>query len=182
MDLDSDIDDFEAWEPDAELYYKEDWHGLLQLRKDGLQKHPNDLYAQQRYAEALVLNKKYNDAIEFLKPLYQKHYDIKFGVTEIIDALYGLGKTENDFNWIEKPDVLKLDKKTLESCSKLLKGKRKHISLGQLYTDLLIQTDYLKFNEQELSEFLISYQEIFEFIGDKTYFFDLEVKLKRLKK
>jgi len=68
-------DDFEDWEDDANLFYKEDWKGLLQLREERARRHPEDLSAQQRYGEALILNKKYSEAIEFLTPLYQVYYD-----------------------------------------------------------------------------------------------------------
>lgn len=175
-------DDFEDWEADANLYDEEDWIGLLNLREERAKKQPSDLYAQERYAEALIFNKKYKEALDFLTPLYRKNYDSGFGICEILDALFRLGKNEDDFAWIEKPDVLKLDKNTLDFCLELLKGKRKHVSLFQLYSDLLMHADYLKFNEKELSEFLVNYTEVFDFIGDKTDFFDLKIKLNKQKK
>ena len=181
MDYYNDGAGFEDWEDDKILFEKEDWIGLLNLRHERAKKQPSDLYAQQRFAEALILNQKYVEAIDFIAPLYKENYESGFGISEIIDALSGLGKTENDFVWIEKPVVLKLDKNTLGICVEFLKGKRKHISLIQLYSDLLMQTDYLKFNEQELSEFLVNYTKIFDFIGDKTDFLDLKVKLNRKK-
>jgi len=49
--------DLESWEGDYELYEEEDWVALFNLREKDAKKHPSDLYAQQRYAEALNLNK-----------------------------------------------------------------------------------------------------------------------------
>ena len=178
-DFEEEDNDFEEWEGDADLIDNDDWVGLLELRKQRAQKRPSDLYAQQGFAEALIFNKKYAEAIEFLKPLYSKHYDCGFGIQEILDALYGLGKTENDFNWIIKPNIFKLDKELVDKCIVLLKGKRKHVSAGTIYCDLIMQADYLKFEEEELSDFLLKNVSTFDFIGDKTYYFDLKFKLKR---
>lgn len=174
-------DDFEDWEDDANLYEKEDWHGLLNLRIERAKKQPSDLYAQARYAEALILNKRYGEAIDHLTPLYQKNYDSRFGIIEILDALYGLDKNEDDFDWIQKPIILKLDDRTLQICIESLKNKRQYVSLIRLHCDLLLQADYLKFNEKELSEFLLNYSDIFDFSGDKSIFYDVELKLKKKK-
>jgi hypothetical protein len=171
--------DFEEWEGDANLIDDENWVGLLELRKQRAQKRPLDLYAQQGFADALVINKKYAEAIEFLKPLYSKHYESGFGIHEILDALYGLGKTEDDFNWIIKPNIFKLDKELINKCIVFLKGKRKHVSAITIFGDLIMHADYLTFNEEELSEFLLKNDNTFDFIGDKKYYFDMEFKLKR---
>ena len=97
MNSENDYDDFEDWEDDANLFYKEDWIGLLQLRQERARSQPEDLYAQQRYGEALVLNRKFLEAIDFMTPFYQIYYEEGFGIHEIMDALTGLGKTEKDF-------------------------------------------------------------------------------------
>ena len=171
--------DFEEWESDAYFFDKEDWAGLLNLRKARAKKRPSDLYAQAAYAEALNLNRKYKETIDFLNPLYLENYEFGFGITEILDALYGLGKTEDDFTWLEKPVVLKLDKNKLDLCEKFLKGKRKHVSFLRIYENLIMQADYLTFNEQELSDYLKKHTEIFDFTGDKSDFLDIEIKLNK---
>jgi hypothetical protein len=111
--------------------------------------------------------------------LYQKNHDSGFGITEILDALYGLSKTEDDFTWIENPTILKLDKSTLDFCENYLKGKRKHISLLRVYENLIMQADYLTFNEQELLDYLIKHPEIFVFTGDRSEFLDIKIKLNK---
>ena len=161
MDFDNTYDP-ERWEGDYELYVNEDWIGLLRLREQEAKKHPNDLYAQQRYAEALNINKKYAEALDFITPLYQKNYDVGFGVSEIVDALYGLGKTKNDYNWISKPVILTLDSDTVQFCADLIKNKRKNVSISDLYIDLITKTDYCKFDESELAKFLVKFTDIFD--------------------
>jgi hypothetical protein len=113
MDFD-DTYGFEDWEHDKILYEKEDWVGLLKLREKRAKKRPSDLYTQVRFAEILNINKKYEEALDFITPIYQKNYESGVGIHEIIDALYGLGKSENDFDWKIKLNVLKLDSDTLK--------------------------------------------------------------------
>jgi len=173
--------DFESWEPDANLYEKEDWKNLLKLRKEFVIRHPNDLYAQERYIEALILNKRYSEAIKYVTPLYEKYYEEGFGIGQIIEALLGLGRSENDFNWIIKPVVLKLDNSTLETCIRFLKRKRKPICITDLYCDLILNSDYAMFKEDSLFDFLKANGEKFIFTGDTDYFYDTKIKFNREK-
>lgn len=62
----------ESWQDDFELYENNDWIRLLKLRKKVAEQEPSDLYAQQRYADALNLNKQYNETLNFITPLYKK--------------------------------------------------------------------------------------------------------------
>lgn len=173
-------DGFEDWEDDYNLIQKEDWTGLLKLRKERAKKNPNNIYDQWRYGEALVLNKKFNEAVEFLTPIYFKNPDFDDAIHTILDALYSMGKTENDFNWMGKPFILKLDKKTRDLCVDFLKNRRKRISLSEINNHLLIKGAYLTFNESELANDLMN-DPRFDIIGDKSYFWDLEVKLSKRK-
>jgi len=179
MNSENDYDDFEDWEDDANLIDKEDWKGLLKLRLERARNQPENLCAQDRYGEALVLNRKYLEAIEFLTPFYKKYYDEGFGINWIMDALIGLGKTENDYNWIIKPKVLRLDKFTIDLCIKILKGRRKHTEIIDLYILLMNEVDYLTFNEDELSKFLLKDVDNFTFMGDISIFWDLQIKIKK---
>ena len=182
MSFDYENDDFESWEGDYQLIEAEDWEGLLKLRKERAEKNKHDQYAQWRYGEALVLNNLYNEAIEFLTPLHNKYPDSSDVSGTIIDALYGLGKSEEDFKWKEKPEVLKLDDKTKEKSISLLKNKRKPVSLVDIYCDLIIQSDYCSFKEKDLCLFLRS-DKRFEFIGDQTdEYWYLDIKIKLVKK
>ena len=171
--------DPESWEGDYELYEKEDWVGLLKLREKDAKKHASDLYAQQRYAEALNLNKRYKDTLDFISPLYKANHEVGFGIHEIVDALYGLCKTEDDYNWISKPDILKLDSYMIKLCTDLLKSKRKSVSVTDIYCDLIVKSDYCTFNEQELGDYLVGFTDIFDVQVDNDYIMDSKLKLKR---
>jgi len=178
MDFD-DTYGFEDWEHDKILYEKEDWVGLLKLREKRAKKQPSDLYAQLRFAEILNINKKYEEALDFITPIYQKNYESGVGIHEIIDALYGLGKSENDFDWKIKPNVLKLDSDTLKLCVDFLKPKRKARSVVEIYGELIMNADYCTFNEKRLAEFLVNHPEKFDIKKESEYFLDIELKIKR---
>ena len=142
-------DDFEEWEGDADLINEEDWKGLLKLSEQRAKSKPDDLYAQERYGEALILNQKYQQALDYIIPYYQVYHELKFGISRIMDALIGLGKTEKDFNWIKMPKVLRLDQSTINLCKTNLKGKRSFTTVLDLYFSLMHMADYLTFKEQE---------------------------------
>jgi hypothetical protein len=178
MDFDDNYG-LEDWEDDKILFEKEDWIGLLKLREERAKKQPSDLYAQQRYAESLNLNKRYKDTLDFVTPIYQENYESGFGIHEIIDALYGLGKTENDYSWIIKPNVLKLDSYTLKLCVDYLKPKRKAKSISDIYCELIMKADYCTFNEEGLGKYLVEYPDTFEIKNESEYFWDIALKIKR---
>jgi hypothetical protein len=176
---DVDIEDWcEDWEEDYQLFEKEDWKGLLKLRKIMAERNTDDIYAQWRYGEALILNKQYKAAIEFLTPIYKEEPDYLDVVHTILDALFESGKTENDFDWIKKPEIMRLDKTTLDHCENLLKGKRKGIPVYQIHADLSLPGAYLTFDEEELLDAL-SKDERFSITGDRNVIWDLMIKLSR---
>jgi len=75
--------------------------------------------------EAYVLNGEYEKTIEFLSHHHKKHpWNIDFQHV-ILDALFALGKNENDFDWVEKPVVLRMSDDILDACYHFLKPKRK---------------------------------------------------------
>jgi hypothetical protein len=174
-----DYDDFEEWEGDADLINEEDWEGLLKLREQRARSKPDDLYAQERYGEALILNQQYQQALDYITPYYQVYHELKFGIGQIMDALIGLGKTEKDFNWIKEPQVLRLDQTTIDLCKINLKGKKRFTKVLDLYFSLMFVADYLTFKEQEFSDFLRKNVADFIFIGEGTDYYDLSIKLKK---
>jgi hypothetical protein len=169
----------EDWEDDNILFEKEDWPNLLKLREERAKKNPSDLYAQQRFAEALNLNKKFADTLEFITPVYQDNYEVGFGIPEIIEALHGLGKSESDFNWIIQPKIIKLDSDTLKLCVDFLKPKRKHSSISDIYGNLIMQGDYYDFDEEQLVEFLLKNTDTIDIKTDSESHWDMKIKLKR---
>ncbi len=178
MDFDNTYD-LENWEGYYELYENEDWIGLLRLCEVDAKKHPSDLYAQQRYADALNLNKKYKEALDFITPLYKDNHEVGFGISEIADALYGLGKTKEDYEWITPPVILTLDTNTIDFCVDLLKNKRRSILITDLYQDLIMKTDYCKFNEPDLVKYLIKFTDKFDIQIDKDFLMSSKIKLKK---
>ena len=178
LDLEEQID-FEEWEIESTLYDQEDWIGLLDLHKGRAEKDPTDLQRQEKYAIALNLNNKYEETIKLLEPLYRKNYKIGFGVSEIMEALLGLNKNEDDFDWIIKPNILKLDEETINLCAEFLKRKRKPRPISEIFSHLLVKADFLYFNADSLAKYLSNYSNIFDIIKGSSNFQDIQIKLKR---
>ena len=178
MDNDFENNDFEEWEGDYHLIEEEDWVGLVKLRKQRAEKHLHDLHSQWSYGEALIFNQEFKQALEFLTQIYKREPNYPDVIHSILDALFGLGKTENEFDWVEKPVVLKLNDETKNLCKDFLKKKRKPASFLSIYENLLFQSDYLAFKEKELCEYLKN-NEQFEFSGNEVEFWDVDIKLSK---
>ena len=145
----ADEDDFEAWEPLVAFREKEDYAGLVEYCKHRAERFPDDPYAQFYLGEAYVLNGEYEKAIEFLSRHHKKQpWNIDFQYV-ILDALFALGKNENDFNWIEKPVVLRMSDSILDICYEFLKPKRKPRSVFKIHTHFDTK-GYLLFTEDDL--------------------------------
>jgi len=142
-------DELEAWEPPVEFRKKEDYVGLVEYCKHRAERFPDDPYAQFYLGEAYVLNGEYEKAIEFLSRHHKKQpWNIDFQHV-ILDALFALGKNENDFNWIEKPVVLRMSDNILDVCYEFLKPKRKPRLVLEIHTHFVTK-GYLLFTEEKL--------------------------------
>lgn len=149
------FDEYEDWEDDYNYFNKEDWNGLVKYREQRAKNYPEDLDVQWQLGEAYVFNNEFKKALKLLEKLYYKDpYDINVKHS-ILDALFGLDKTENDFNWIEKPMVLRLDLEIIDICYNLLKPKRKPKDIYELYIDLMGYA-YLTFQENDLLEAILN--------------------------
>ena len=142
-------DDFEEWEIDYEFREKEDFPGLVRYRKQKAERLPDDPYAQFYLGEAYVLNGEYEKAIAFLSKHHKHHPDNPDYHHVILDALYALGKTEDDFDWVERPVILRMSAEILDACYEFLRSKRKSRSINQLYTPFVME-GYLLFTEEDL--------------------------------
>jgi len=69
-----------------------------------------------------------------------------------LDALFALGKSENDFEWINKPSILEIED-AIDECERFLIKKRKGVMISDLYCKLL-GINYLKFEEEDLFDAL----------------------------
>ena len=147
-------DDFEEWETDYELREKEDYPGLVEYCKQRAERLPDDPYAQFYLGEAYVLNGEYEKAIEFLSKHHKHHSDNPDYHHVILDALYALGKTEDDFDWVEKPVILRMSTEIVDACYEFLRPKRKPRSVNELYMRFIMK-GYLLFTEDDLLKALL---------------------------
>jgi len=170
------ICDFEEWQGDSQLIENKDWAGLVKLRKHKAEELINDSFSQWEYGEALILNKEYQKAIIFLTKLHEKEPQ-NINISHLIlDALFGLEKSEHNFNWVKRPMVLRLNSKTTDLCKLILKKKSKKISFNSLYSDFLFEPYYLKFNKEDLLLFL-SENKTFKISGNLNQILDIKINL-----
>jgi len=150
-----DLYDFEGWELPAELRDKEDFPALVVYCKRRAKQEPDDLYSQYYLGDAFVLNGEYEKAIEFMSEHHRKHPGNTDYQHVILVALFALGKTEDDFEWLGKPVVLRMSQEIVDTCYEMLKRKRKPRSVIDLYTQFIME-GYLLFTEQDLLEALVT--------------------------
>lgn len=151
----AEFDGSEDWEEDYYYYNKGDWNGLIKHREQMVKNYPEDSDAQWRLGEAYVLNSEFEKALEFLEKLHYKEPNDINVQHSILDALFGLDRTENDFNWIEKPSILRLNMESIDICYNLIKPKRKPKEIVDLYIDLM-GYGYLTFEEKDLLEAILN--------------------------
>ena len=187
---DDEFIDFEGWETYSDLMYSQDFPGLVEYCEECLSRSPDDLYDQYRLGDAYVLNKEYDKAICFMTPYYRQVPDDPNFKNVILDALFALGKTEDDFDWIKRPVVLRIsDAVVLDECYKFMKPKRKPRDVAQLHIELMYQ-GYLAFTEKDLLKALVHDSRFVVDDVDEVYFAKVQVvrkgklnrTLKRLKK
>jgi len=147
-------DDFEEWETDYELREKEDWPGLVEYCKQRAERLPDDPYAQYYLGNAYVLNGEYDEALQFLSEHHRRQPWNPDYHGVILDALYALGKTEDDFDWVQEPVILKMSTEILDACYEFLRSRRKPRSVNELYTRFVME-GYLLFTEEDLLKALL---------------------------
>ncbi len=146
---------FEAWEPLQKFLENEDYQGLVWHCKQRAERHPEDLYAQCYLGDAYVLNGEFKKAIEFMGEHHKRHPWNSDYQHVILDALFALGKTEDDFNWVKRPVVIRMSTDIVDTCYEFLKRKRKPRSIIELHTQFITE-EYLLFSEQDLLETLLN--------------------------
>ena len=147
--------DFEAGVEHQKLIDNEDYAGLVRSCKQIAEKNLGGLYAQYHLGNAYFLNGEYKKAIEFMAEHHKKHPWNPDYQHVILDSLFALGKTEDDFNWIEKPEILRMSTDIIDTCYEFLKRKRKPRSIMELYT-LFVTEGYLLFSEKDLLKALLN--------------------------
>lgn len=71
----------------------------------------------------------------------------------ILDALFAMDLTEDDFEWSQRPVILRLGPELADWCHQYLRPKRKPRSAMELHAEL-IMSSYLTFDDEELMNFL----------------------------
>ena len=170
--------DVEEWEIDAELRDKENYSGLVEYRKQRSERFHDNPYAKYYLGEAYVLNGEYEKAIEFLSEHHKHQPDNPDYHHVILDALYALGKTEDDFDWLQRPVILRMTAEIVDACYEFLRSKRKPRSVNELFTRFVME-GYLLFTEEDL---LIALLEDNRFVvedADAGLFAEVQVAGKR---
>lgn len=168
--------DYEDWEIEYELIEHEDWNGLILYRQSVLRRHPDSLQAKSGLGDAYVRAGEYQKALDYLVPLHREHPDIIDIQWTILEALFGLGKNENDFNWVEKPVILRINETLLDQCYEYLRLKRKSRSLMDICNELILGGNYQDFKEEEL---LLALKSDKRFKVEDKGLFESEISVRR---
>lgn len=145
--------DFESWEDICDFHDRRDYAGLVAYCEHEVESSSSDLYAAERLLEAYVLNADYDKAINFGAKLDRKHPSMSMFSNHVLDALFALGKTEDDFDWAMPPTVLRLDKNVVDDCYEFLRPKRKSRSISDFHIEIWSDV-YVAFTDDALLECL----------------------------
>ena len=124
FDDSDDLDDFEEWETYTELVEQEDYPALVRYCEERVRRFPRDPYSAYYLGDAYVQNGEYEKALAFIAPHHRRMPDHEDYHHVILDALFALGRTEDDFAWVERPSVYRLNHEVLDACYRHLAGKR----------------------------------------------------------
>ena len=142
------------WETHYQLHEDKDYPRLVKYCEGEVSRNPEDLYAQIRLGEAYLLNKQYQDAIRTMGKCHGLHPDIDEFSRLILDALFALGKTEEDYEWVQKPRIMTIGPAVLDVCYEYLRPKRKPRDVERLRNEFLSK-GYLTFSSEDLLKALI---------------------------
>jgi tetratricopeptide (TPR) repeat protein len=145
------FDDYGGYE-DEEYFYlleEKDYPGLIQYCKDRATENPGDLYAKANLGKAYILNGNYEKALNYLTECHQQYPDIDEYQHLLLDVLFGMGMTENDYDWSKKPVVLRLNKDIIDACYLYLGPKRKPRSIYDIHNEFVFK-GYVTFTPKDL--------------------------------
>jgi len=147
------LEHFEQIEADVEecckLLDSKNYPGLVQHWREVLARDPGDVNAVLALAQALVLNSQYQDSIAMLTPYYMETPEESLYAHAILDALFAMGDTAQDFSWKSAPLIVELTADILDTCHRYLKPKRKSRSVTDLYFSCM-PAGYIHFTEEDL--------------------------------
>lgn len=166
--------DIEEWEAFYDFHENEDYPALVKYCVEKLKEDPNDTYSQINLGKSYVLNGDYEKAIQFISPHLKKSPENTDFQYIILDALLALGKNENDFEWMEKPVIIKMSPEIVEYCYEFLRHKRKPRTINELYTEFIFK-GYLLFKERDLLNMLLKDKRFFVKDSDQDEFAEVKV-------
>ncbi len=163
------LEEFEIEDYDAELLNRGDYKSVLQLRQNQLKKYPNDYHTQYKWAEILVLTKKFDDAMSTLSGLHKEYTDDEDIIDLILDCLRQTNQRPDDFKWIEKPQILTLNERLIDYIQRHIKGKRgEKRKLNWIFIDLFLGDGHPFFDEEGLFDYLKQSKRV-KMIGENCY-------------
>jgi len=142
-------EDFESWEAQEEFLKSEDYKGLVEYCKREVTRHSENLHAWEHLGEAFVLSGQYREAIEAMGEVHRRFPDLESVQHIILDSLFAMGKTENDYTWVREPCVLRIGRAVLDDCHEYLRPKRRPRDVAELSFELMMN-GYLTFSDEEL--------------------------------
>ncbi len=145
--------DIEDWEAHVELEEQGDYTGLVKLCQGEVARNPEALDAVERLGYAFIKADRFLEAIGAVEPYHRRYPDIDAFHHVILEALFAMDLTEEDFQWSQHPVILRLGPELADWCHQYLRPKRKPRSARELHGEL-IMSSYLTFNEEELMNFL----------------------------
>ena len=95
---------YEGYEDDEYFYLLEekDYPGLIQYCIDRAAENPGDLHAKANLGKAYILNSNYEKALSYLTECHQQYPDIDEYQHLLLDVLFEMGMTEDDYDWSKK--------------------------------------------------------------------------------
>lgn len=132
-----------------ELWAKEDFKELIRLHRKQLTDWPEDNFARFSLAQAYFFNYDYDQALGTLLHLHRQMPDDPDVLYFIIEALLASGKTEDEFEWVAKPDILHLTENVMDTCYNMLKPGFKACAIDHLF-NIFYDKGYLMFNREQL--------------------------------
>jgi tetratricopeptide (TPR) repeat protein len=142
-------EDFEAWEEYVVLFERGDFPALVRLYEEDLRRWPHDVNTQCDLGDTYIRNGQPQRAIELLVPLHRADPDQLAYQHVILDALFALGRTEKDFDWVVAPRVYRLGPEVLDVCFGYLRSKRRPRHVVELVGAVLLD-GYRAFSYEEL--------------------------------
>jgi len=134
---DLDDDGVPVGRKEYELYSREDWAALVRLRERQLSRHPDDVHVRLSLAEAHLLGGEPAQALELASECHRREPDDPWIEDTLLEALFALGRTEEDYPWPgEPPAVHRLDEELLVRIDERLRAEGEPREVGLLFYQL----------------------------------------------